>query len=133
MPNITNLDRDFLLRACQKVVKSSLRQPSKPTHINDVIDTDQIKRLTKMYFEEALQHVEFIQDQGRDPNMIARAVIYLAESQAIPPMKEDLMWFSNMLQALLELACPNIIITKDAQQFFEDIKSGIEIAKLDTQ
>jgi len=42
-----------------------------------------------------------------DIPLITRAVRYLGQVHAIPPMDEDTQWFSNMLQVVLEIARPN--------------------------
>ncbi len=121
------LDENLLYEACKKVVGQTLWQTPNPQDISDIIDTDQINTTAKKYFNEALRHVEFIVEQGRDPNLITRAISYLSQSNAIPPMKEDLKWFSNMLEALIELACPNVIHdSEETTKFLFDIEEGIK-------
>ncbi len=41
-------------------------------------------------------------------------------------MKEDITWFKDMLEALIEVACPNSILTKEAAQFLYDMEKGIK-------
>ena len=121
-----SFDKDALLEACKRVVSQTLWLNPEPQDISDIIDSDQIKRTTLKYFEEALRHVEFIIEQGGDPNLVTRAVLYLSEAHAIPPMEEDITWFKNMLEALIEVACPNSILTKEAAQFLYDMEKGIK-------
>lgn len=123
------LDKVALAAACKAVVKQTLWRGPKPQSVDDIADTDQISRLAAAYQEIALRHLEFIEDQKRDPNMLTRAIEYLAEGHAIPPMKDDTRWFDEMLTALIELACPNFIHSKPATAFFKDIEQGIEVAR----
>jgi len=125
MANQAELNKEALFEACKKLVKHILWQTPLPQDISDIIDTEQIRKTTRKYFEEALRHVEFIVEHKRDPNLITRAILYLSQAHAIPPMKEDLTWFSNMLEAVIELACPNTIHSKETAQFLSDIEEGI--------
>lgn len=121
-----NLNRDALFEACKKVASQTLWQTPYPQDISDIIDSEQINKTIQGYFEEALHHVEFIVEQKRDPNLITRAILYLSQSHAIPPMKEDLTWFNNALEVLIELACPNVMHSKETSQFLYDIEKGIK-------
>ena len=123
--NPKKLNKSALLEACEKVANQTLWQTPQPQDISDIIDFEQRNMLAQKYFEKALQHVEFITGQERDPNLITRAVVYLAYSHAIPPMKDDLSWFNDMLEALIELACPNVLHFKETSQFLYDIEKGI--------
>ncbi|MBC8390268.1 MAG: hypothetical protein H8E13_19755, partial [Actinobacteria bacterium] len=49
-----------------------------------------------------------------------------SQAHAIPPMKEDLTWFKNALEVLIELSCPNVIHSKETSQFLYDIEKGIK-------
>jgi hypothetical protein len=122
-------DNNALRQACREIVRNTLWRGPKPVDINDIADTNQINNLTDRYFAIAIEHIEFVEGQNRDPNMITRAVCYLANSHAIPPMKEDLGWFRNMLESLLELACPNFIPNGKSDPFLEDVKDGILYAE----
>lgn len=119
-------NKDALFEACKKVADQTLYQTSCPDNLSDIIDSEQKQKTIQKYFEKSLWYVEFIVDQKRDPNLITRAVLYLSQSHAIPPMKDDLVWFSNMLEALVELACPNSILTKETVQFLYDVEEGIK-------
>ena len=77
----------------------------------------------------ALSHLEFIAEQGRDPNILVRAVRYLAHTHAIPPMRVDTGWFTNMLEVLIELACPNTHLPPKGKDFVADLRKGLS-AKL---
>lgn len=133
MGNQSELNKEALFEACKELVKHTLWQTPEPQDISDIIDTEQIKKTIQKYLEEALRHVEFIVEQKRDPNLITRAVLYLSQAHAIPPMKEDLTWFSNMLEAVIELACPNAIHSKETAQFLYDIEEGIKEIRKDME
>ena len=126
MEEQNNLDKDALFKACKEVASQTLWQNPCPQDISDIIDSEQINKTIKGYFKEALRHVEFIVEQKRDPNLITRAILYLSQAHAIPPMKEDLTWFKNALEVLIELSCPNVIHSKETSQFLYDIEKGIK-------
>jgi hypothetical protein len=44
-------------------------------------------------------------------------------------MCDDKRWFSDMLAALVELACPNTIVSREQDEFFRDIEQGIATAR----
>src|SRR5437763_15709436 len=96
------LDRTALRNACRDVARTTMwdTQP---------VDVTAIETLADRFLTIALDHQDFVFGQGRDPNLITRAVRYLAHSLAIPPMKDDTQWFEDMLAALIELACPNTL------------------------
>ena len=121
-----NFNKKALLEACKKTASCTLWQNPDPADISDIVDTEQIRRTTRNYFDEALRHVEFVIEQKRDPNLITRAILYLQECHAIPPMKEDMEWFSNMLEAIIELACPSIVHSKKSIKFLYDVEKGIK-------
>lgn len=87
---------------------------------NDIVET-----LAAKFQDGALHHVDFIIGQGRDPNILTRAVHYLADSQAIPPMGSDITWFRQMLSCLIELAVPNAGLTQKGADFLKDVQVGI--------
>lgn len=126
MERKNNLNKDALFEACKKVASQTLWQTPNPRDISDIIDSDQINKTTQEYFKEALKYVDFIVEQKQDPNLIIRAILYLSQSHAIPPMKKDLVWFENMLEVLIELACPNVEHLKETSQFLYDIEKSIK-------
>lgn len=87
---------------------------------NDIVET-----LAARFQEEALHHFEFIIGQDRDPNMLTRAVHYLIDSHAIPPMGSDITWFRKMLSCLIELSVPNSGLTSKGAEFLRDLQVGI--------
>lgn len=62
---------------------------------------------------------------GRDPRIVIKAIYYLAEAHAIPPMRTEVLWFKEMLQCLVELAAPTTNLTVDGAEFLSDVEAGI--------
>ncbi|ADL55239.1 hypothetical protein [Gallionella capsiferriformans] len=118
------LDNNALIAACYEVARS-IRW--KDNQVDEVI----AKAYVELYFKVAIQHVEFLTGQGQDPNIIVRAVHYIAHTHSIPPMEGDIKGFSTMLEVLIELACPNSVFYQDYENFFKDIEEGIRIARRD--
>lgn len=119
-----SLDNDALLAACFEVARS-IRWRANP------VDEVLAKAAVEIYFNAAIQHEEFLVDQGRDPNIIVRAVRYIAHKHAIPPLEGNVEAFESMLDVLIELACPNQGVEEDHEAFFQDIEEGIQEARRD--
>jgi len=60
-----------------------------------------------------------------DRPLIARAVRYLTQVHAIPPMGDDTQWFFNMLSVVLEVARPNTSVDEKSKEFLNDMAKGI--------
>lgn len=118
------LDREALKAACFALAKNTLWKMGP-------VDVSVIQAHAKKLYEKALciELDEFIRRQNRDPNMITRAIIYLNHTHAIPPMGDDTQWFYEMLVALIELACPNMIQSTESIVFLKDIEEGVVIAR----
>jgi len=78
-----------------------------------------------------MEYAETIERGGRDPNVVVRAVRYLAHVHAIPAMGTSIVWFEEMLQALIELACPSCGLPPEVAAFLDDVKAGIAEARAD--
>ncbi len=118
------LDHDALRAACFELARAIRWK-------NDPVDEVIARAMVEMLYREAIFHEEFLVGQGRDPNIIVRAVRYLALKHAIPPMGENPGWFRSMLEVLVELACPNQGVSPDQESFFRDLEAGIAGARED--
>jgi len=119
------LNTEALHAACLEVARSTLWNPrgEKKSTVKE------IGALAKRLHRATLAHLEFIKMQGRDPNLLVRAVRYLAHTHAIPPMRDDTGWFEDMLEVLIELACPNTGLPPRGKDFVADLRKGLS-AKL---
>ncbi|WP_223246938.1 hypothetical protein, partial [Sulfuriferula thiophila] len=122
--HIMELDNNALTSACFEVARS-IRW--KDNQVDEVL----AKAYVELYFNVAIQHEEYLTGQGRDPNIIVRAVRYIAHKHSIPPMEGDIKEFSSMLDILIELACPNSVVDQNQELFFKDIEEGIQVARSD--
>lgn len=104
--------------ACLELAKHVL--VTKNGMSNDIVET-----LAAKFQDEALRYLDFIIGQDRDPNILTRAVHYLVDSHAIPPMGSDISWFREMLTCLVELAVPNSGLTQKSAEFLKDVQIGI--------
>jgi len=89
------------------------------------MDVQRIKKLADTFYALCLEHISRSKKQGWDPNILVRAVKYLADTHAIQPMHDSTEWFFFMLRALLELACPQRVKNSEALDFLTDIEKGI--------
>jgi hypothetical protein len=116
------LDVPALKSACFNLAKNTMwrRKP---------VDLAEIQTHADNLYKETVELQEYVIRQGRDPNMVTRAVQYLDRTHAIPPMENDVRWFYNMITAVIELACPNAIQSKKSMAIFEDIGEGMTKAR----
>ena len=129
MNNIPDFDENALLEACKEVANQTMWQfpINHVENIEDIIDTEQKNKMIELYFNEAKENVEFVIEQGFDPNLITRAVVYIAETHAIPPIRENIKWFYDTLHTLIELCCPNVMhSSENSIAVFKDIENGIK-------
>jgi hypothetical protein len=87
---------------------------------------EDIQELADRFYEIAVRRGKEIDEIGEDSQIVNRAVWYLAQVHAIPPMRDDVRWFQEMLDALLELALPNTYVAVGKPQaFLKDLLKGI--------
>ncbi len=114
------LDLDDLKTACREIALWAMveKQP---------VPAADIEALTDEYYTYAAERAESYQGQGEYAEVVNRAVWYLAHVHACPLMKTDVRWFSEMLDALLELAIPNTLVPEGKpRQFLQDVLEGIQ-------
>ncbi len=117
------LDRNALNTACFSLAKCSKWEP-RP------VDVASIEMLAKRLADIASYHVEYLQGQNRDPNIVVRAIRYI-EHHYSHPWGDRTDWFSEVLEALVELACPNTGATSESEAFYRDVEEGIREARAD--
>lgn len=117
-----DLDHAELHAACYQAAQKTMMD-ARPT------DVQRIQKLSDTFYAFSLEHVSRLKIQGRDPNIVVRAVKYLAETHAIQPMHDSTEWFFFILRALLELACPERRTNRVAREFFRDIEEGLAFAR----
>lgn len=79
-------------------------------------------------FADKLTHIakgQVSEPLGIDIPLITRAVRYLTNAHAIPPMDEDTQWFYEMLRVVLEIARPNTVVDDENKAFLQDMLHGI--------
>jgi hypothetical protein len=112
-------DTGGLDQACFDVART-IKWARKP------IDADEITSLAAELSKIARNCVFISETLVRDEELVTRAVRYLGQAHAIPPMADDTQWFANMLDAVIELARPNTGLDEQARAFLDDIRQGID-------
>ena len=117
------LDRNALNTACFSLAKCSKweRRP---------VDVVSIETLAKLLADIAGHHAEYLQGQKRDPNIVVRAIRYIEHHHSYP-RGDRTDWFSDVLETLVELACPNTGATPESEAFYRDVEEGIREARAD--
>jgi hypothetical protein len=120
------LNREELRAACYDVATNTM-------WVQRPVDVASIEAVSARFFKIAEDQEQFVTELGRDPNLIVRAVRYLNHAHAMPPMRDDTKWFYDMLQVLIDLACPNTGASPELEIFFRDIEEGIAASRSDYQ
>lgn len=108
------------LRAACFEAAGSAKWERRPQPVED------IQELADKFYERASERAKEIHEINEDSQIVNRAVWYLAQVHAIPPMRDDVTWFHEMLEALLELAIPNTYVAVGKPQaFLKDLLKGI--------
>jgi hypothetical protein len=84
-----------------------------------------VAKLSREFLQLAADHVITVTESGRDPNMVTRAINYLAYTHVAPSAVEARWWFNEMLTCLLELAVPSMIQTPESSAFLLDVQDGL--------
>ncbi len=113
-----DLDHEALRAACFEAARKTM-EDVRPT------DVRKIRRLADTFYHFTLEHVGRIRRHGREPDILVRAVAYLARTHAISQMHDSTEWFFFMLRALVELACPDREQTGESLGFLADLEEGI--------
>ncbi len=116
------LDLPKLKRACFNVAQNAMCETKH-------VDVASIESIANEFFEIAKGYEEFVVALDRDPNLIARAVNYLAYAHTMPSMRNNTRWFSDTLTIIIEMACPDVVVMEDGMAFYRDIEEGIEVAR----
>jgi len=117
-----DLDHEALWTACFDAARKAM-EDARP------MDVERIRRLADTFYHFALEHMGRIRRQEREPDILVRAVAYLAQTHAIPAMHDSTEWFFFMLRALVELACPEKEQSRETMGFLADIEEGIGRAR----
>lgn len=120
-----DLDHAALRAVCFEVARKTM-EDTRP------MDVEKIHRLSDTFYHFCREHVGRIKAQGRDPNLLVRAVSYLAGTHAFAQMHDSTEWFFFMIRALVELACPESVRHGETAAFLSDIEDGIRQARRTT-
>ena len=110
-------ETEELQNACFRVARTT-KWSRKPT------DAAEITAVADKFFEIAKQQVSPALEI--DIPLITRAVRYLGQVHAMPPMDDNTAWFSEMLRAVLEIARPNTGVDEENKAFLRDMREGID-------
>jgi hypothetical protein len=93
------------------------------------MDVEKIRSLADSFFSIALSHLNRTREQECDPDILVRAVVYMAHTHAVPPMHDSKEWFIFVIAALLELTCPVCSQNKESAAILDDIEKGISLVR----
>jgi len=113
-----HLRNNELDEACAALARILLARHNSVSH--DILDT-----VTSRLMQDAARHADYVQQLGRDPNMVTRAILYLSDTHAHPDLGGDTTWFRPMLACLLELAAPSLALSGAGASFLKDVAEGV--------
>lgn len=118
------IDESGLLQACYEIARTTSWKPEDPQSTS----LDSIAAKAACYKAIALDHVEWLNENGIDPNVLVGAVYYLGGIHAIPPMADDDRWFSDMLEVIVQLFAPNVVLRQDdgVTSFLRTLRNAID-------
>ncbi len=94
--------------------ESKTIEPEKmASHITELAD------LTDKLYNKAIEVLDLYKDLGCSDEILARAISYMTDVHAIPPLKGNFQWFDYTLTTLVELVCPNYVIGESDHDFVE--------------
>ncbi len=116
------LGTDKLMQACFELARINKRSP-RP------VDTKEITKLAERYHAVSLS---FLSEVLRiDVKLLIRAVTYLTQAHGAPRDGDDIAWFKDKLEAVLEVARPYAILDEDGRAFLQDIRVGLDMSYAD--
>tara|TARA_R110000868_G_scaffold371537_1_gene635249 strand:- start:310 stop:714 length:405 start_codon:yes stop_codon:yes gene_type:complete len=86
----------------------------------------ELNEMTEKFLETAKFYLENIEALEGQSEIIVRAINYIEEAHAIPPLRGNYQWFDYTLGALTELACPNSGLSNNNLEFLKDVENGIK-------
>ena len=117
------IDESDLLAACCEIARVTSWKQKDPQSTS----LDSIATKAEHYKQIALTHVEWLEQNGIDPNELVAAVKYLG-IHAIPPMGDDEQWFTDMLEVIVQLFAPNVVFEKgdEITRFLKRLRDAID-------
>jgi hypothetical protein len=89
------------------------------------VDLALIQQYAEKLFKEAKTQVESAESLGGSIEVVIRAVRYIEQAHAIPPLEDNVAWFADTLQTLMEIVYPNTEVHGEAAEFLVDMQGGI--------
>jgi hypothetical protein len=87
------------------------------------VDAADITALGNRFYKIAKEQIS--PELEIDLPVITRAVRYLGQVHAMPPMDDNTGWFYDMLRVVLEIARPNTGVNEENKEFLRDMLQGI--------
>jgi len=106
-------------KACLEVAQTNMFE-GKP------IDAEPMIAYHQKLVAIGLEALEHHKGSGATEQDIANAIYYIAQVYALPPIKDNIKWFSETLHTILEIAFPNSGITGNAVSFAKKLMAGLK-------
>ena len=127
------MDKNTIYNACFELASTLITKNETMTIIEVEESLTEQAEIANELNRIAYEHLWGIINNGGDENLIVRAINYINFVHVLPALKGNYTWFDEMLRALLELTCPNIILDKQVVIFLDDVEKGIHKARRATK
>lgn len=121
MKNATEMIRE----ACFDLSVSLMWEKESLTADTILAHTAELNAMAEEFYKISLWHMQNIEDEARQGEIVVRIIRYIDAAHAIPPLRGNIKWFDYTLAALVELASPNAGLTKSDGKVLEDFEDGI--------
>lgn len=123
------MKKNIILKACQDLSTTLMAHEDVITLKKTFPNVSGHTEIANKLYGYALEHSFAVRHRGGNDEMIVRAINYINYVHAMHPLLGKYVWFDEMLRALLELTCPNIVLDNKTVVFLGDIEKGIKKAR----
>jgi len=106
-------------KACIEVARTNMWD-------NKPVDATPIIEFQDNILSVGIEALEHYQDLGATEQDIADAIHYVAQVYALPPIRNNVMWFKETLFTILEPAFPNGGVSDEAARFANRLITGLQ-------
>jgi hypothetical protein len=123
------MKENIIYKACEDLASTLMAGNGVSKSEKTIQNVSEHSEISTKLYGYALEHAFSVRHRGGNDELIVRAINYINYVHAIHPLLGKYVWFDEMLRALLELTCPNIVLDNNIIQFFHDIEKGIKKAR----
>lgn len=110
---------NLIENACLEVARTNMWD-------NKPVDTDPMISFQRQMSKVGAEALEHFASLGATEQDISDAIHYIAQVFALPPIRDNLDWFKEVLFTILEIAFPNGGVSDEAARFAAKLIVGLQ-------